>query len=51
MLKKEGIVFSDSGRTNLAIFGWSGPPDGWRPPFDDPAPEKKRYVAGKVHLG
>lgn len=33
LLKKEGIVFDASGRTNLAIFQWAGPGDDWEPPF------------------
>ena len=31
LLKQEGIVFDRSGRTNLAIFQWVGPGEGWEP--------------------
>jgi methylated-DNA-protein-cysteine methyltransferase-like protein len=31
LLKREGIVFDESGRTNLVIFGWAGPGDDWEP--------------------
>jgi len=27
LLRKEGVVFDESGRTNLVIFGWCGPRD------------------------
>jgi methylated-DNA-protein-cysteine methyltransferase related protein len=30
LLKKEGIVFDRSGKTNLVIFGWAGPGAGPR---------------------
>ncbi len=47
LLEKEGIVFSESGRVNLAVFGWAGPPPTWRPPYADPAPAKNRRRAGR----
>lgn len=47
LLKREGIVFEPSGRVNLAIFGWAGPPEGWIPPFDEPAPERARRRVGR----
>jgi methylated-DNA-protein-cysteine methyltransferase-like protein len=31
LLKKEGIVFDKSGKTNLAIFQWAGPGEDWEP--------------------
>jgi methylated-DNA-protein-cysteine methyltransferase-like protein len=31
LLKKEGIVFDRSGKTNLAIFQWTGPGEDWEP--------------------
>jgi methylated-DNA-protein-cysteine methyltransferase related protein len=31
LLKKEGVVFDRSGRTNLAIFQWAGPGEDWEP--------------------
>ena len=49
LLRSEGVMFQ-RGRTNLMVFGWAGPPEGWRPPYEDPAPEKKRYVAGRAPL-
>lgn len=47
LLKQEGVVFDPSGRVNLAIFGWAGPPEGWIPPFDEPAPERARRRVGR----
>jgi methylated-DNA-protein-cysteine methyltransferase-like protein len=31
LLKKEGVVFDRSGKTNLAVFGWAGPGEDWEP--------------------
>ncbi len=47
LLIKEGVKFSPSGRVNLAIFGWSGPKEGWTPPFDEPKPERSQVKAGR----
>lgn len=47
LLEKEGVVFSERGRVNLAVFGWAGPPRGWRPPYADPSPAKNRRKAGR----
>lgn len=43
LLKQEGIVFSDSGKTDLMMFGWVGPPRDWVPPFPDPNPAKRGF--------
>lgn len=47
LLKHEGVVFEPSGRVNLAVFGWSGPPEGWRPPFDEPKPARMSRKVGR----
>ncbi len=47
LLTKEGVKFSPAGRVNLAIFGWSGPNEGWTPPFDEPKPERSQVKAGR----
>lgn len=36
LLKKEGVVFGPTGRTDLRIFGWVGPPKRWKIPFKAP---------------
>lgn len=36
-LEREGIVFIGD-RVDLRVFGWSGPPDEWDPPFEYPFP-------------
>jgi methylated-DNA-protein-cysteine methyltransferase-like protein len=36
LLKKEGVVFDESGKTNLAVFQWAGPGDDWVIPFEAP---------------
>ena len=47
LLRAEGIVFDRSGRTNLAVFGWAGPPSGFRPSFAEPHPERTRRRAAR----
>ena len=47
LLKAEGVVFDRSGRTSLAVFGWRGPPEGFRPAFADPRPERTRRRSGR----
>lgn len=42
LLRKEGVVFDEGGRTRLEVFGWQGPPPGWEPPFEYPFPITKR---------
>lgn len=38
LLRAEGVLFDATGRTRLEIFGWAGPPKGWRPPLEETAP-------------
>lgn len=38
LLEEEGVRFDRSGRVDLRLFGWTGPPDGWAPPFPYPFP-------------
>ena len=38
LLIAEGVVFSDSGKTDWTAFGWRGPPETWCPPFPYPFP-------------
>lgn len=47
LLEKEGVVFDDTDRINLAVFGWTGPPPDWRPPYADPVPTKTRRKAAR----
>lgn len=47
LLEAEGVVFDRTGRTNLAVFGWGGPPPGFRPPFDDPRPDRVGRRSGR----
>lgn len=42
LLSREGVEISPSGRIDLAVYRWSGPPEGWAPPFREP-PEPKPW--------
>ena len=42
LLEAEGVVFDASGKVNLAVFGWRGPPEDWTPPFPYPFPVPRR---------
>lgn len=47
LLIDEGVVFDGTGKTNLAVFGWTGPGEGWTPPYDEPKPERARRRVGR----